>query len=168
MKSTLFCLSLLLLIGCATPYKSDGLMGGFSDYQLAEDVFCVEFRGNAYTSAARVQQYCLRRAAEVSLAHDYSWFAIVTEKEWRDHVSVQMPSTSYTSGQSTHYGNTVQFSSQTLSIPGQAIPLNFPHARIVVQCWRDKPAHFVMDAHILAAPQSGRITSIANQATASH
>ena len=40
-----------VLVSCATPYQSTGLLGGFSADELREDVFRVKFVGNGYTAA---------------------------------------------------------------------------------------------------------------------
>ena len=43
-------ISLALLSGCATSYtKENFFTGGFSDSQLAENVFRIDFAGNKYT-----------------------------------------------------------------------------------------------------------------------
>jgi len=72
--------SVLFLVGCATPYKPEGFMGGFSDTQYAPDVFRVVFRGNAYTSADRAQDFALLRASDLALQHGFSCFAILDER----------------------------------------------------------------------------------------
>jgi hypothetical protein len=71
----------VFLVGCATAYKPNGFAGGFSDTQLAPDVFRVNFRGNGYTSAERVQNFAMLRAAELALEHGYSHFAIINEQD---------------------------------------------------------------------------------------
>jgi hypothetical protein len=61
--------------GCATPYKPNGLMGGYSEVQLNADTFQVSVRGNAYTSNDRAQKIALLRAAELTLAAGAERFA---------------------------------------------------------------------------------------------
>jgi hypothetical protein len=53
---------------CATPYKPNGLMGGYSEVQLNADTFQISVQGNAYTSTGRAQKIALLRAAELTLA----------------------------------------------------------------------------------------------------
>ena len=60
----------LVLSGCATAYQSNSLTGGYTDTQLAPDVFRVSFSGNAFTSNDRVQDFALLRAAELTLANN--------------------------------------------------------------------------------------------------
>lgn len=75
MKQTFFLLiggfSLLLLEGCATSHQEKGFTGGYSETQLAPDVFRVNFAGNGYTSSERAQDFALLRAAELSLVHEF-------------------------------------------------------------------------------------------------
>ena len=67
----------VLLSGCATPYKPDGLMGGFSERQLGQDVFVVSFQGNGYTRDQRARDFLLLRCAEVTLSHGGKYFRLV-------------------------------------------------------------------------------------------
>jgi len=67
----------LLLTACATGYQSSGFTGGFKDTQLAPDVFRVSFSGNGFTSSDRVQDFALLRAAELTLANDARYFAVI-------------------------------------------------------------------------------------------
>ncbi len=36
--------------GCSTSYQSDSWTGGYSEIQLADNIYKVSFRGNGYTS----------------------------------------------------------------------------------------------------------------------
>jgi hypothetical protein len=58
--------SAVFLSGC-TPYKSNGIMGGYTDTQLAPDVFRIGFQGNGYTSTDRTQDFALLRAADLAI-----------------------------------------------------------------------------------------------------
>ena len=60
---------LTLVVGCSTTYQSKGLTGGYSDTQLSQDVFRVNFAGNAYTSGEKAQDYTLLRAAQLTLTN---------------------------------------------------------------------------------------------------
>lgn len=72
-------LFLLIAAGCTT-YHAAGLSGGFSETQLSPTTYEVRFQGNGYTSAARVQEFLLRRAAELTLEHGYRYFAISDQR----------------------------------------------------------------------------------------
>ena len=47
----------VLMLGCATPYQSKSEMGGYSESQLATNVFQVTFRGNGYTEEQLILHY---------------------------------------------------------------------------------------------------------------
>ena len=69
----------LLYFGCATPYQSSNFFGGFSETQLAPDVFRVSFSGNGYTSGERAQDFVMLWAADLTVAHGYAYFAVLNE-----------------------------------------------------------------------------------------
>ena len=71
------CLALLLANAC-TSYQPASLSGGFSETRLSATSFQVHFRGNTYTSAARVEKFMLRRAAELALENGFRHFTIDT------------------------------------------------------------------------------------------
>ncbi|HET7437509.1 MAG TPA: hypothetical protein VFN10_22585 [Thermoanaerobaculia bacterium] len=64
----------LVLIGCTTAYQPSGATGGFSEVKLSETSYQVRFRGNGYTGPGQVQQFMLRRAAELALENGYRYF----------------------------------------------------------------------------------------------
>jgi hypothetical protein len=83
------------LAGCttATPYqpnlRGSAVSGGFSEVQVTQDRFRVQFSGNTLTSRDTVERYLLYRAAEVTLEHGYDWFEIDdrrTDKTVRTYV----------------------------------------------------------------------------------
>lgn len=65
---------LLLLISCATAYQPSGWGGGYTDQRLAADMFRVRFIGNGYTSRATVEDYLMRRCAEITVAEGKTHF----------------------------------------------------------------------------------------------
>lgn len=83
----------LALGACAaypTPYQPVGLAGapsgGFSEQQLEQNRFRVNFSGNSYTERQTVENYLLLRAADITLAQGYDWFSTVerdTERRTR-------------------------------------------------------------------------------------
>ena len=75
--SRLAIIFILMVTGCATTYQSKGLTGGYSDTQLDKDVFRINFRGNAYTSGERAQDFVLLRASELTLENNFKYFAII-------------------------------------------------------------------------------------------
>ena len=69
-----------LLAGCATAYQPDGVSGGYSDKVLAGNTAQVTFRGNRLTTPATVDDFLLRRCAEVTLQDGYNYF-VVAQKD---------------------------------------------------------------------------------------
>jgi len=139
------------LAGCATPYKPNGFAGGFSETQLAENVFRVSFRGNGYTSAERAADLSLLRSAELALQYGYSYFAIVDSNSTKDFSVYQTPSQSTTTGSATVYGNTIYGNSRTTYTPGQTMLIARPNATNTIVCFKEKPTHLAMsyDAQFL-------------------
>jgi hypothetical protein len=74
-EAAIFSLALLISSAC-TSYQPAGLSGGFSETRLSQTSFQVHFRGNSYTSAARVEKFMLRRGAELALENGYRYFTI--------------------------------------------------------------------------------------------
>ena len=71
---------ILGLCGCATTYQKDGFTGGYSDMKLGKDLFQISFRGNGYTGSGRVQNFFLRRCAELTIEQGYEYFAFVNQE----------------------------------------------------------------------------------------
>ncbi len=71
-------LTLAGLGGCETAAtygpRTDAQSTGYTDKQLAANRYRVSFRGNTSTSREQVEDFLLRRAAEVTQGAGYSWF----------------------------------------------------------------------------------------------
>jgi hypothetical protein len=69
--------------GCAlagaTEYQVAGPDGGYSELQLAPDLYRIAFQGNAYTSQERVADMALLRAADLTLGQGASHFVVVNQ-----------------------------------------------------------------------------------------
>jgi hypothetical protein len=93
----------LLFAGCASPYSSTGLTGGFRESDLGNGKFLVSYQGNAYTSEQKAADFAQLRAAELCLENGYKYFKILhmdresvktaeyTQKNerWGDRTTVQ-------------------------------------------------------------------------------
>jgi hypothetical protein len=66
MKSVLLLMAALALGGCATPYGTPSLAGGYNEYPVNKQLMKVNFFGNGYISSAKVQTYTLYRCAELA------------------------------------------------------------------------------------------------------
>ena len=77
------CVRLLLIVlawcfcGCATPYRPLQGGKGYSESQIATNEFSVSFQGNGQTSLEQDYDFVLLRAAEVTLEHSFSNFAVM-------------------------------------------------------------------------------------------
>jgi len=143
--------------GCATSYHSSGYTGGYSDTQLAPDIFRVVFRGNAYSHAERVQDFALLRASELVLQHGFGYFAIIDESNSSTPVVFNTPGQSYTTGSGSVVGNTVQYSGQTTYYPGETYTLYKPRTGLLIKAFVAKPEGiFAFDAAFLQQSVKGK------------
>lgn len=72
----IFGLTTSLLTSCATPYQPNGFRGGYSEMQLSENAYRVNFHGNGMTSEDKVAKYFLRRCADLTVLNGYDYFII--------------------------------------------------------------------------------------------
>ena len=68
------------MFACVTPYQPAGVRGGYSDTQLGENVFRVDFNGNGYTTSTRAADFALLRGAELTLEHGYRFFRVADQR----------------------------------------------------------------------------------------
>lgn len=129
----------LVLGGCATGYKAKGFEGGFSDTQLAADVFRVSFNGNGFTPPDRVQDFALLRAAELCSGSGAGYFVVLDSSDQSRRDTVQLPGTAQSTGQVNTFGNTATFQSSTTYHPGQRIDVYKPGVGLMVRCLPEQP-----------------------------
>lgn len=132
-------LTLALLSACATPYQHQGMSGGFSETQLDENVFRVNFRGNGYTSAERAIDFTLLRSAELAREHSYHYFIIVQHSGGYSYSTYTTPTQSHTTGTATSYGNTTTVQTQTTTTGGQTHVIAKPSTSNTIVCFAKKP-----------------------------
>ncbi len=136
MKKILLILSIcLFLVSCRTPYQSTGFTGGFSETQLSENMFKVNFRGSGFTSRERVNDFNLLRCAELTKQNDYNYFVIIGNSEHTNVSTSTMPT--YTKTKVSVYGNTGEARSTTTG--GQTITFRKPSNSNTIVCYKDKP-----------------------------
>ena len=115
-KYFMLALTSCLLISCVSPYQPSGLGGGYTDMALNEDTYFVTFRGNGNTSAETVQNYVLRRSAELTISKGYKYFIILNGGTDVNTQLVQTPTTVQTQsfgsvqGSGYSYGNNFNYS----------------------------------------------------------
>ncbi len=158
--------SLLVLSGCETPYQPNGLLGGYSDTELAPDLYQIIVRGDDIATMERVQDFALLRASELTIQHGFSYFAIVNQSNATSVSSVTTPGHADTtvqgSGQSSGnvylnpYGasysdtSSADVSAHTTYTPPQTHYIYWPKTGLLVKAFQTKPAgFFTFDAAFL-------------------
>jgi hypothetical protein len=157
---------LFFLSGCATPYQPSGFGGGYSETQLAPDMFRTTFRGNGYTSAERTQDFAMLRAADLAMAHGFTCFAIIDERDSTDVSSFTTPGHADTTayGTSDSSGNiyfnpygasysgtsSATVNAHTTYTPPQTYYIFKPSSGLLIRCFTVKPdAIYSFDAAFL-------------------
>lgn len=162
-------LLVLGIAGCATPYKPNGLGGGYEDVQLAADTYRVSARGNGYTDPQRVHDIVLLRSSEIALSRGYQYFTIVQSADGVRTSSFVTPGSMQTnttgfatgSGMATASGNTAFASgtafgsstSNTTFTPPMVHMINRPNTEIMIKLIAD-PSQVqgqVYDANLISA-----------------
>lgn len=126
---------LLLLSGCATPYQpqKSAYGYGYSETQLAENIFSVRFIGSGADGAPVVSDYALLRAAEVTLEHGYTHFGIVDSKDEIKYSSVTVPAT-------TVYTPNIFAGTTTATTSGGGTYIGYePQSFKTIVCYKGKP-----------------------------
>ncbi|WP_370089183.1 hypothetical protein [Ekhidna sp.] len=77
----LITIGMLAIASCATPYKGNNLLGGYSSTRLSENEFIVRFSGNGFTSSERSTDFALLRCAEVAQENGFPFFSIIDSDE---------------------------------------------------------------------------------------
>jgi hypothetical protein len=126
------------LVSCATTYQKKSFTGGFSETQLGENVWKVNFKGNGYTSQERADDFTLLRCAELTLSTGYSYFKLVDSKSYTEKSSYTTPVTSNTQINAQRYGDTIYGNATTQSYGGQTHFISKPGASNVVMMFKDK------------------------------
>lgn len=72
------------LSACATPTpyqaRSAGQADGYWEEKLSDSQYRVVFAGNAHTPRDRVEQFLLRRAAEITIRNGHEWFRVSDQR----------------------------------------------------------------------------------------
>jgi hypothetical protein len=121
----------LALAGCATKYQEMGFAGGVRAEPVMTDVYRIIASGNGYTSADRVQDFALLKAAETTLGAGGNYFTIVNEAD-RTSVAVgQTPGTVQT--------NVIGRTAFTTYSPGATYNIVKPGETVMIRVLRLKP-----------------------------
>lgn len=150
----------LALIGCATGYHPAGLSGGFSELQLADDIYIVKFNGNGFTSMDRAFQFALRRSAELTKERGFKYLKIVDSSSNVNRSYHRTPVTanttsntnasiygSYGHGSYNAFGNSTTNTTTTFS-GGEVYTIERPETYITIRLLKSKE-NGVLDADII-------------------
>jgi hypothetical protein len=69
-----------LLTACSTGYQSNNfwrLNGGYSETQLAEDTYIINFQANGYTRLEKASDLAMMRTAEIGLQKGFTYFTVI-------------------------------------------------------------------------------------------
>ncbi len=87
--------ALVLLLGslaCASGYHAAGVLGdGYSEQKLASDRWLVTFATGSFTPADRIARFLLRRSAEITIANDATYFAVLSGSKGDFHPTGTKP-----------------------------------------------------------------------------
>lgn len=147
-------LPLLLLPGCATPYQPAGFWGdGFTETQLAENVYRVRFRGNDSTSAEQAGDFALLRAAELCRQAGHSLLVVHDEDASLSTSTYTTPIQSTTSTLDTGMRGPFAQSTTTTTTGGQSYTTSEPSHTLLVACHETPPegSSLVFDVHFVEA-----------------
>ncbi|MDP8240558.1 MAG: hypothetical protein P9X24_15810 [Candidatus Hatepunaea meridiana] len=134
----------ILIVGCATPYQTTGIRGGYSEFQLDDNEFRVQFAGNGFIGSGTVEIYLLFRCAELTKFNGYDYFIILASNLNVTKGSIELPGhyhstttiQAYNSGDYIHGTGTT---SGTYS-PGQSIPYSKYRKSAIIKMFQgDKP-----------------------------
>lgn len=73
-----------LLTNCSTPYQPKGMLGGYSEEKIIDNLYRVKFEGNQHSKPGNIQNYLMYRCAELTQKMGYEYFAIVSEERHFD------------------------------------------------------------------------------------
>ncbi len=115
-------------LGCqATRYQKlrTTSVGGYSDKPMSDNTFYIKFSANIRTSPEVVRRYLYRRAAEVTVRHGFTYFAVIRgPSALTERTRFDASRDSYDDG-------------------AAPIEVDVPHTnqlQMVIQCFRDMPA----------------------------
>jgi len=138
-KISVILVLLLILPGCATIYQPKGFTGGYSETLMKENLYRVSFRGNGFTSQERAFDFALLRCSELSLLHNYNYFAIVDASSYVSRSTYVTPTTTKTYSNIQLYDNYAYGSATSTTYGGQVYNIKKPRITLVVLCFKEEP-----------------------------
>jgi len=115
-------------------------MGGYDDLQLAENVFQIRFKGNAYTSKEKAADYTLLRSAELAKENGFGYFIITERDSWNKIYKHQEPDKSETSGSVRVMNkNSATYKETTVTERGSSLTFLKPRTENTIVCFKERP-----------------------------
>lgn len=128
---------LLLLVGCSsTPYlaQTEWNGEGYSETQIDDNVFIVNFSGNDMTDPNDATNFALLRSAELTLSNGYAYFAIVNKESHSEISAFTTPTTTTYNGYSS------------MTVGGNTYISEAPSANNTIVMLKEKPEGFSYNA----------------------
>ncbi len=136
----------LFFAGCAVYQPNNLLTGGYSEVQLAPDVFSISFEGASWHGAGAAHDFAMLRAADVTVKNGFRYFGIFTIRERASKTSIRKPGSISTDDYVI--GNT--FYGPSTFIPAETLDIAHPRSRLIIKCFTYKPRNIlVLDARLL-------------------
>ncbi len=83
-----FVVTIIMVSGCATTYDTEKSYWtgnrGFSQTQLENDIWQIDFTGNTHTNSETRKKYLLKKAAEITIKENYSFFKVIQSRASTD------------------------------------------------------------------------------------
>jgi len=130
---------MIALQACSTSYQSKGFSGGYTETQLDENVFRVNFSGNGYTKKEKAADLSLLRCAELTLNNGYKYFVVINTDNYAKTNTHTTPTTTNTTGSAFGTSNSVYGHSRSTTSGGQTYNVSMPTASNVILMLHEKP-----------------------------
>ena len=131
------------LSGCGTPY---GTMGGFSEIQLAPDIYRVSFSPYGYISWDLAYQAGLLRCATLTIQNGCRYFGVLTIENYGSVNSFGLPRNGYTYG----VGNAHRFyNANTAYNPPPSFSIIWPEPVLTIRLLRNPIPGVTLDARVI-------------------
>lgn len=102
MKTLIVIFAVITLSSCASNSAYQAALNdrdyGYSDSQITENRYRINFKGDTRTSSNDVKDMALLRAADLTLLNDYDWFRVVEQDTQQETTATPEASTRVSSG----------------------------------------------------------------------
>ncbi len=133
---SLWVLSFVCVIGCATGYQRRMFLSGYRDLPIRDDIHWVTFHGNGHTSEDRAADFALLRSAEVALERGCPFFVILENETHSDVSTRTSPMVTQTVGNIDSFGNV---NATSFTSGGSTHVRRMPRSHMVVRILKERP-----------------------------